>query len=116
MNQENPVLFRYLFNVNNPSDCEKSFMDKINNNSETLELLKDFDKFLRVYHRYSQSKIEEIFRFICMNIRFLSLKTMIDSAVDNTSDEEYKRLLAKAKKETVLGDYKRQNAGDGWVF
>ena len=88
MNQENPVLFRYLFNVNNPSDCEKSFMDEINENPETLELLKDFDKFLKVYHRYSQSKIEEIFRFICMNIRFLSLKTMIDSAVDNTSDEE----------------------------
>lgn len=88
MNQENPVLFRYLFNTKNISDCEKSFMDKINNDPKTLELLKDFDSFLRIYHRYSQSRIEESFRHICMNIRFLSLKIMLDSAVDNISDEE----------------------------
>lgn len=88
MNQENPVLFRYLFNVNNVSDCEKSFMDEINSDPQTLELLKDFDNFLRIYHRYNQNTIKEVFRYICMNIRFISLKIMIDSAVDKTSDEE----------------------------
>lgn len=81
-------LFKYLYNPEEINNCIFSVYEK-NLNLDEIFILKDFNNFLKVYHKISQEEIEVIFnKKVSNEIKFLCVKAMIDFAIEDVSDEK----------------------------
>jgi hypothetical protein len=81
-------IFKYLYNSEEIPDCDFSLKEK-NIDEEGILLLKDFNSFLTIYHRIPQEEVETLFNVkISTEIKFLCVKAIIDSTIENSSDEK----------------------------
>jgi hypothetical protein len=87
--EPNIPTFKYLYNSDEFIGCGIEHFNKFNDSEEDLSILKDFNNFLTLYHRIPEKEVIDLFnKKISNQIKFLCVKAIIDSSVDEATDEE----------------------------
>jgi hypothetical protein len=81
--------FKYLYGSEDIISSNISIYGNLIESKNDLSLLKDFNNFLTKYHRIPEKEVIDLFNNKISNeIKFLCVKAIIDSSIEEFTDEE----------------------------